>query len=180
MTQGCQRRSWISKSLLTYFIGCKKQLKKAFFHVFFTGCPHVFDRCAKTVCARRNPKTNVSSTLNYLASDITMITVVLVVLQITAWENWLNSKKVCSSLMATSWLLRIVLLLTTFDLTDDKFDFAPVQSPDMRSSRRKKILVQGDEPQTLSVKFLFWVEGAILGVKTKKMKTKIGLLLTLF
>ena len=49
----------------------------------------------------------------------------------------------CSSLMATSWLLRIVLLLTTFDLAEDKFDFAPVQSPDMRSSRSKKILVQG-------------------------------------
>ena len=70
--------------------------------------------------------------------------------------------------MATSWLLRIVLLLTTFDLADDKFDFAPVQLPDMRSSRRKKILVQGDEPQKLSVKFLFWGGRAILGVKNKK------------
>src|SRR5208282_922690 len=86
----------------------------------------------------------------------------------------------CSSLMATSLLLRIVLLLTTFDLADDKFDFAPVQSHDMRSSRRKKILVQGDKPQRLSVHFLLWAEGAILGVKNKKMKTKIGLLLTLF
>ena len=44
----------------------------------------------------------------------------------------------------------------TYDRAVDKFDFAPVQSPDMRSSRRKKILVQGDEPQKLSVKFLFW------------------------
>ena len=58
--------------------------------------------------------------------------------------------------MATSWLLCIVLLRTTYDLAVDKFDFAPVQLPDMRSSRSKKILVQGDEPQTLSVKFLFW------------------------
>ena len=57
MTPGCQRRSWISKILLTYFIGCRKQLKNAFFHMFFTRWPHVFDRCAKTVCARRNPKT---------------------------------------------------------------------------------------------------------------------------
>ena len=51
--------------------------------------------------------------------------------------------------------LRIVLLLTTYDLAVDKFDFAPVQSPDMRSWRCKKIL-QGDEPQKLSVKFFFW------------------------
>ena len=58
--------------------------------------------------------------------------------------------------MATSWLLRIFLLLTTDDLAVDKFDFAPVQSPDMRSSRSKNVLVQGDEPQKLSVKFLLW------------------------
>ena len=51
--------------------------------------------------------------------------------------------------------MRIVLLLTTYDLPIDKFDFTSVQSPDMRSSRRKKILVQGDEPQKLSVNFLF-------------------------
>src|SRR5208282_5943200 len=86
----------------------------------------------------------------------------------------------CSSLMATSWLLRIVLLLTTYDLAVDKFDFAPVQSPDMRSSRRNKILVQGDEPQKLRVKFLFWGGKGNFGVKNKNMKTKIGLLLTLF
>ena len=66
------------------------------------------------------------------------------------------------------------------DVAVDKFDFAPVQSPDMRSSRCKKILVQGDAPQKLSVNLLLWVKGAILGVKNKKMKTKIGLLLTLF
>ena len=47
------------------------------------------------------------------------------------------------------------MLLTTYDIAVDKFDFAPVQSPEMRSSRCKKILVQGDEPQKLSVKFLF-------------------------
>ena len=58
--------------------------------------------------------------------------------------------------MATSWLLRIVLLLTTYGVAVDTFDFAPVQSPDMRSSGCKKILVQGDEPQKLSVKFLLW------------------------
>ena len=58
--------------------------------------------------------------------------------------------------MATSWLLCIVLLLTTYDLAVDKFDFAPVQSPDMRSARSKKIRVQGDEPQMLNVKFLIW------------------------
>ena len=65
--------------------------------------------------------------------------------------------------MATSWLLRIVLLLTTYDLAVDKLDFAPVQSPDMRSSRREKILVQGDEPQKLSVKFLFLGERGNFG-----------------
>src|SRR5208282_3335853 len=86
----------------------------------------------------------------------------------------------CSSLMATSWLLRIVLLLSTFDLVDDKFDFAPVQSPDMRSSRRKQILVQGDEPQKLSITFLFWGGRGNFEVKNKNIKTKIGLLLTLF
>ena len=37
-----------------------------------------------TVCARRNPKTNVLSTINYPSADITLITVVLVVIQITA------------------------------------------------------------------------------------------------
>src|SRR5208282_3403616 len=86
----------------------------------------------------------------------------------------------CSSLMATSWLLRIVLLLTTFDLADDKFYFAPVQSPDLRSSQRKKILVQGDEPQKLSVKFLFWGRRGIFGVKNEKNEDKNFLLLTLF
>ena len=67
--------------------------------------------------------------------------------------------------MATSWLLRIVLLLTTYDLAVDKFDYAPVQSPDMRSSQRKKILIHGDEPQKLSVKFLFWGGRGNFGVK---------------
>ena len=80
-----------------------------------------------------------------------------------------------------------ILLLATYDVAVDTFDFAPVQSPDMRSSRCKKILVQGDEPQKLSV--TFFILGSkffILGSKgqfwgsTKKMKTKIGLLLTLF
>ena len=70
--------------------------------------------------------------------------------------------------MATSWLLRIVLLLTTSDLADDKFDFAHVQSPDMRSSRSKKILVQGDEPQKVSVKFVFWGGKGNFGGKIKK------------
>ena len=70
---------------LTYlFHRVQKTAKKCLFHVFFTGRPHDFDRCAKTVCARRNAKTNVSSTMNYLSSDTTMITVVLVVLQINA------------------------------------------------------------------------------------------------
>jgi hypothetical protein len=73
-----------------------------------------------------------------------------------------------------------ILLLTTYDVAVDKFDFTPVQSPDMRLSRCKKILVQGDEPQKLSVKFLFWGQRGNFGVKNKKMKTKIGLLLTLF
>ena len=48
-----------------------------------------------------------------------------------------------------------ILLLTTYDVAVDKFDFAPVQSPDMQSSRCKKIIVQGDEPQKLNIKFLF-------------------------
>ena len=166
MSQGFKRRVRFQ----TYWLLISqdaKTAKNARFHVFFTGWPHVFDHCAKTVCARRNPKTNVSSTINYISSDTTLITVVLVVLQITAWENWSNSKKMYSSLMATSWLLRIVSLLTTFDLADDKFDFAPVQSPDMRSSRSKKILVQGDEPLKLSIFILGW-KGQFCGSKNKK------------
>ena len=65
-------------------------------------------------------------------------------------------------------LLRILLQRATYDLAADKFDFAPVQSTDMRSSRRKKILVQGDEPQRLSIKFLIlgW-KGQFLGSKIK-------------
>ena len=59
--------------------------------------------------------------------------------------------------------MRPVLLLATYDVAVDKFDFAPVQSPDLRSSRCKQILVQGDEPQKLSVKFLFWGEGGNFG-----------------
>ena len=55
--------------------------------------------------------------------------------------------------------MRIVLLLTTYGVAVDTFDFAPVELPDMRSSRRKKILVQGDEPQKLSVIFFSEVEG---------------------
>ena len=50
----------------------------------------------------------------------------------------------------------VILLLAIYDVVVDKFDFASAQSPDMRSSRCKKILVQGDEPQKLSVTFLFW------------------------
>ena len=34
MTLGCQRRSWISKILPTYFTGCKKPQKKHFSRVF--------------------------------------------------------------------------------------------------------------------------------------------------
>ena len=64
MTLGCQRRSWISKFLLTYFTGCKRPLKMHF-HVFFTGWLHVFDRCAKTVCARWNPKQDELSFIRY-------------------------------------------------------------------------------------------------------------------
>ena len=45
---------------LTYLLyRVQKTAKNAFFHVFFTGWPHVFDRCAKTVCAKWNAKTNV-------------------------------------------------------------------------------------------------------------------------
>ena len=67
------------------------------------------------------------------------------------------------------YLLRII-----YDVAVDKFDFSPVQSPDMRSSRCKKILVQGDEPQQLSVKFVLWGERGNFGVKNKKIKKKIG------
>src|SRR5208282_3985335 len=74
--------------------------------------------------------------------------------------------------MATSWLLRIVLLLTTYDLAVDKFDFAPVQSPEMRSSRCKKMFVQGDEPKNLSVKFLLWDGRGNFGVKNEKNEDK--------
>ena len=67
------------KSYLLISHGAKKPPKKPFSRVFHCR-PHVFDLRAKTGCARRNPKTNVSSTMNYLSSDITLITVVLVVL----------------------------------------------------------------------------------------------------
>ena len=55
-----------------------------------------------------------------------------------------------------------------YDVAVDKFDFAPVQSPDMRSARCKKILVQGDEPQSGASNFYSGVKGAILGVKNEK------------
>ena len=134
-----------------------KTAKKGKFSRFVHWWPHVFVHCANTVWARRNSKTDLSSTMNYLSLAITLVTVVWVVLQITAWNHWSNSVKLCSALMATSWLLRIGMLLMTFYVAVDKFNFAPVQSPDMRSSRCKKNLVQGDEPQRLSVKFVFWV-----------------------
>ena len=70
MPRSFKRRRRISNILRTFCTGCKKPLKTAFFTFFFAGWPHVFDRCAKTVCARRNPKTNVSSTMNYLSSDL--------------------------------------------------------------------------------------------------------------
>ena len=143
------------ENLCYLFHRVQKTAKKARFHVFFTGWPHVFVHCAKTVWARRNSKTDLSSTMNYLSLTITLITVVWVVLQITAWNHWSNSEKLCSVLMVTSWSLRINLLRIIYDVAVDKFDFSPVHSPDMRSSRCKKILVQGDEPQKLSVKFLF-------------------------
>ena len=50
----------------------------------------------------------------------------------------------------------------------------------MRSSRCKNIIVKGDEPQKWSVNVYSGVKGAILGVNNKKIKIKIGLLLTLF
>ena len=85
MDPTCQRTSRISKiCVIDLCHRVQKTAKKADFHVFFTGWPHFFDRCTKTVCARRHPKTNMSSTMNYLSSDTTLITVVLVVLQITA------------------------------------------------------------------------------------------------
>ena len=52
-----------------------------------------------------------------------------------------------------------------YDVAVDKFDFVPVQSPDIRSSRCKKILVQGDESQKLSVKLLLWGERGNFGVQ---------------
>ena len=66
------------------------------------------------------------------------------------------------------------------DVAVDTFDFVSVQSSDMRSTRCKKIRVHGDKPHKLSVTFLFWGQRDNFGVKNKKMKTKIGLLLTLF
>ena len=107
MIQGCKRMSRISKILVTYLTGCQKPLK-CIFYVFFTGWPHIFVHCANTVWARRNLKTDLSSTMNYLSWDITLVTVVwAVILQITAWNHWSNSEKLCSDLMAASWLLRI-------------------------------------------------------------------------
>ena len=94
--------------VVTYFTGCKKPPKNANFHVFFTGWPHIFVHCANTVWARGNLKADLSSTMNYLSLNITLVTVVWAVLQITAWNHWSNSEKLCSVLMATSWLLRIV------------------------------------------------------------------------
>ena len=55
-----------------------------------------------------------------------------------------------------------------YDVTVDKFDFALVQSPDMRLSRCKKILVQGDESQKLSVKVLLSDERGKFGGQNNK------------
>ena len=63
------------KSYLLISQGAKNRKKCIFSRVFYWVTSR-FDRCAKTVCARRNPKTNVSSTMNYLSSDTTKITVV--------------------------------------------------------------------------------------------------------
>ena len=69
-------------------------------------------------------------------------------------------------------LLKLKLKLHDYDVAVDKFDFAPVQSPDMRSSRCKKIFVQGDEPQKRSVKFLFWGQRGNSGGQNKKIEDK--------
>ena len=62
------------------------------------------------------------------------------------------------------------MLLATYDVAVDKFDFALVQSLDMRSTRCKKILAQGDEPQKFSVTFFSGFKCAILGVKNLKIE----------
>ena len=59
-----------------------------------------------------------------------------------------------------------------YDVAVDKFDFAPVQSPDMRSTRCKKFLVQGDEPHKWIEHFVSGAKGAILGVKILKNEDK--------
>ena len=100
MPQGCKRRSWISKILLTYLTGCKKPQKHALFNVFFTEWPHVFDHCAKTVWARRMPITDLSSTINCLSFNTTLITVVWVVFQNTARNQW----PFCECFPKSTWL----------------------------------------------------------------------------
>ena len=70
-------------------------------------------------------------------------------------ESVIEFRKVVFSFNGDVMVIAHCLAAYDFDVAIDKFDFAPVQSPDMRSSRCKKILVQGEEPQKLSVTFLF-------------------------
>ena len=88
-------------------------------------------------------------------------------------QTLIKFRKVCSALMATSWLLRIVLLLSTLWVVVDKFDFAPVQSPDMRSSRCKKILVSGRRPPKVERQiFMLGSKGQFWVSKIKKLRQK--------
>ena len=69
-------------------------------------------------------------------------------------ESLIEIRKVVFSFNGDVMVIAYWFAAYDFDVDINKFDFAPVQSPDMRSSRCKQIIVQGDE-QKLSVKFLF-------------------------
>ena len=83
-------------------------------------------------------------------------------------ESVIEFRKVVFSLNGDVMAIAHWFASYNFDVAIEKFDFAPVQSPDVRSSRCKQIIVQGDEPQKLSVNFYSGVKGAILGSKLKK------------
>ena len=72
-------------------------------------------------------------------------------------ESLIEFRKVVFSFNGDVMVIAHWFAAYDFDVAVDKFDFAPVQSPDMRSARCKKILVHGDEPHKLSVTFLFWL-----------------------
>ena len=87
MTQGYKRTSRISIIFFNYFNGCKKPQKCVFSQGDFTFSITAQKRFG--LLEKRNTrktKTNVSSTMIYLSYGTSLITVVQVVLQITAFK----------------------------------------------------------------------------------------------